>query len=83
MLTHTFKIEKNVPLSEAAQRKYKRWPFAEMKIGDSFYLSLKDAGQNGVVVRPAASYFGIRNRDYKFTVRKDGEGYRVWRIAVT
>lgn len=47
-----------------------------MKVGDSFYVP----SVNRLKVAPAASYFAIRNKGYKFSVRKEGDGFRVWRI---
>lgn len=74
-----FKIESGVPVPELRVGRHCNFPFKEMKIGDSFFVSdTRDTSQ----VRSAASYFGIRNAGYRFTVRREGNGVRVWRVPV-
>lgn len=69
-----FKIEKNaVPQTPESRRRY---PFGDMEVGDSFWFSAAIYQQ----ATPAASYYGKRNNK-KFSVRKDGDGYRCWRVA--
>ena len=73
------KIDKNVELSPSmtGRSKKSKYPFAELEIGDSFFVEGKTAGQFG----------GWRNyhRPKKFserTVIENGvKGLRVWRIA--
>lgn len=63
------KIESNVPLPN-------KFPFSQMKVGDSFLLP-------DHIKRTAASVsarrFGDKNQ-MKFTIRKTEEGFRCWRI---
>jgi len=51
-----------------------------MKVGESFFEAdpLKEHA-----VRFAASYFGKRNKEYRFTASKQDGGIRVWRIPAT
>lgn len=51
------------------------YPFATMKVGDSFFTR---APVNRV--GPAARQFGKRH-GWKFQCRTEGRGARVWRIA--
>jgi len=52
-----------------------RYPFSDMKIGDSF---LTRQPRNRVAA--AASDYGKRHSK-QFSVRRDGEQLRVWRIG--
>ena len=70
-----YEIEQNVPLPTNARNKESRYPFATMKVGDTFFVSDKHPSH----VRNAACHFQ-RKLGVKFIVRKDGEGLRCWRI---
>lgn len=68
-----FEIEKGIEIPQPkGNRKY---PWKEMKVGDSFFL--KGGGHS--TIYPAASYAGTRNNK-KFVVRAVEGGIRVWRI---
>lgn len=79
-LPKAFAIESNIPVPLTATGASHRWPFAEMKIGDSFFVPLETAGAIGQIVRPAASVWARRHAGFKFTIRKMDGGYRIWRI---
>jgi hypothetical protein len=67
------KIEKGIPIP-------KKFPFAGMKVGDSF---LVPKGANRAAVSVAAMRYG-RKHGMKFTVRQTepgGKSFRCWRIA--
>jgi hypothetical protein len=64
-------IEKGIALPQ-------KFPFAGMKVGDSFAVPEK---VKRVTVSVAARRYGIKN-EMKFTVRKIEDGsFRCWRIA--
>lgn len=65
----TIKIEPGIPMPA-------KFPFAEMKVGDSFLVPAK-ASKNTVAVYATRH---ARKTGTKFTVRKTPEGYRCWRI---
>jgi hypothetical protein len=69
-----YKIEKNIPLP--TDKPKGKWPFGEMEIGDSFFVGDRKPSSLGAM----ASQYGMRHKK-KFSVLKDGEGYRVFRIA--
>lgn len=71
-----FKIESNIPalMPKASYRKY---PFNEMKPGDSFLIN-GDAAPS--VVSTSTHAFG-RKHGWKFSVRKTPDGHRCWRIS--
>ena len=75
-----FKIEKNIPLPQDLRGRGGKYPWREMEIGDSFFISNEETNQTRI--HSAPSYFSLRNPAYKFRVRKVAGGYRIWRIAV-
>lgn len=64
-----FNIEKNVPL-------FKRYPFADMKPGDSFVVP---KNIQRVTVYMAAKRYGERHNQ-TYAVRQTPEGLRCWRL---
>lgn len=69
-----FIVEKNVAYPLPLRDK-PRYPFATMKLGDSFSFSKEYATK----IRSAAWAAGEKY-NAKFSVRKEGFGFRVWRI---
>lgn len=69
-----YKIDKNVPVP-SAQRKGSKYPWAQMKVGDSFFIPGK----------PKGLYAAAKGAGIKITVRtvkeKGKEGVRVWCMA--
>jgi len=63
------KIEKNILIPSMS-----KYPINEMEIGDSFFLENRESAPIGV-------YNTARRSGAKVTLRKEGNGYRVWRIA--
>ena len=66
-------ITKKVPLPEVRSKNV--YPYDEMEVEDSFYVE-------GVSSQNICNCNYKRNKlgDKKFTVRKEGNGFRVWRI---
>lgn len=74
-------FEKNVPLPPAAsapRRPYKsRWAQVDdMAVGDSFRM---DGGMSASV--RSALRARAKKTGHKHSIREDGTGFRVWRIA--
>lgn len=68
-----YKIDKNIPLPKTAAK----YPFADMDVGHSFYAKDKNAS----TLYYAASKFKKANHvDWKFTVKPEGTGARIWRV---
>ncbi len=65
------KIDKNIPIPPHGSTIY---PLDKLEVGDSFYVA--DASKRHSLATRACQL-----RPKKFTVRRDGEGVRVWRIA--
>jgi len=71
-----FEIESGIPLA-TDQRGSRIFPFNTMKVGDSFALPSMMATR----VSTAATKYSKDHSGVKFTVRKNGDGHRCWRIA--
>lgn len=67
-------IEKDVPLIRA-RRKACKYPFADMVVGDSFFVANTTAATINVATYRAAKIYGFR-----FAVRTVDGGVRVWRV---
>jgi hypothetical protein len=67
-----FLIEKGIPVPMVSGTRV--YPFPSMEVGDSFSIDRKEK------VAAAASVFGKRH-GVKFSLRRTGNGYRVWRVA--
>ncbi len=77
-----YKIESSIAI---APRKYEnqKYPFATMKIGDSFSLRTDKISEYHRVYSAIVTW-NRRHAPMKFVLRKDpkrGGGYRCWRIA--
>lgn len=68
-------IESHIPAPTAPTRE--RYPFYDMRIGDSFAVS-QDRIKNA---RCAAWMFARRHPGVRFTSRKTVDGCRIWRVA--
>lgn len=72
-------IDKGVPITPS-RGNHPKYPFADMLPGDSM---LFETGSN--TSRPGyvlAGNWAVRNRkNWTFTTRKEGNGYRLWRVT--
>lgn len=80
-----FKIETGVPIPGwNPEPKKPKYPFAKLKLMQSFFVPTKAAGTPAVAV--SACLFAKANKGFKFTckkaVDKNVKGTRVWRIPV-
>lgn len=73
-----FKIDKNIPVPVGGSGTSTIYPFAKMKVGDSFLVSNADRGLHNRA-RAAASQHGRRYK-MKFITRMMDNGLRVWRV---
>lgn len=69
----TYVIEKNVPITKTIESKF---PFAQMEVGDSFFVPSKEAAN----LRSAATRHS-RQLGFTFTTKKCDGGVRIWRTA--
>jgi len=71
-----YKIEKNIPIGFSKKLKY---PFNQMKVGDSFFVKGDKKQANAVTVY--ATTYKKNNAGTNFTCRSTEDGIRVWRTA--
>ena len=67
------------PADKAIERRY---PFSQMEVGDSFLVPRKDV-RNIVQLRQTCLYYSRRHKGYRFSVRTEPDGFRVYRIEST
>jgi hypothetical protein len=69
------KIDKNVPLpAKASGKNGNKYPFREMKVGDSFFIEMPQAMASATTRTARLSGLG------KYTTRREGSGTRIWRV---
>lgn len=73
-MTDQIKIDHNIPVPPRGGR----YPFAEMQVGDSFFVAGKKPG----TLLSASFAFRKKNDvlDRKFSARSENYGARIWRI---
>jgi len=69
----TYYIEKNIPRKSSGHNQSK-YPFAKMELGDSFFYE----GERSVITSAAAH--GTKKTGWKFSISKENNGFRVWRV---
>lgn len=71
-----YNVEKGikVPPPRGGSGRHPKYPFYEMKIGESFVVT-----EERDRIASAASYAGKR-KAMKFATRVEGDGVRVWRV---
>lgn len=70
-------LEKDIPLSPRHGGTKQEWPFSRMDVGYSF----KIPNELAYKCRNAANSYSGYHKGVKFSVRKEGDHYRCWRIA--
>lgn len=75
-----YKVDKKVPMPLFRTiAKYSRYPYAEMEIGDSFYVPENDVASKNSL--KTTSYAACKKNQGKlFRVADDKDGYRVFRV---
>jgi hypothetical protein len=85
-MENSFKVEPNIPLPNiprGAQPSPARYPWAEMKIGDSFFIPLLNKtliNVRGGLQIDLKKYYLQEGVKIKITTRSIDNGLRVWRI---
>ena len=70
-----YEIENNVEIPEPKRYRNSKYPFDQMEIGQSFKVEGKNPSS-------AVSQQNKRNPEKRFIVRREGCGFRVWRVEV-
>ncbi len=73
-----FRIESGIPLAKhgGGGRSNNPFPFDKMKLGDSFYVADIELYNKACY---HGRYYGKSTKNKKFAVRKEGDGFRVYR----
>lgn len=71
-----YTVEHNVELPPSHRHRKSKWPFHDMKVGDSFVVADIDRWK---YAQACASIYGKR-LGRRFTTRQMDDGLRVWRI---
>ena len=74
----TYAIEKNIPTPELRfpRKKTAKYPFAKMKVGDSFFVPEGKLNR----ISTSMAYFHNHNKPKRVTARTIEGGVRIWRI---
>lgn len=75
-----FKIEKGFPVIQAKTGRKAKYPFAQMEIGDSFFVADEADNKAGTNARISALCYAKRHPEYKFVSGKVEGGHRIWRV---
>ena len=78
-----FEVERNIPVpDEYGGGRAGKYPWRGMDVGDSFHVPSAGLDRSLLQTRMSARAVNTGNRlGTKYTVRIDGDGVRVWRIA--
>ena len=71
----TIEIRNDIPLPARSVKTEPKYPIAELKVGESFWVKLAKPSLYSHALKVAKA------TDRKFVVRAEGEGSRVWRKA--
>ena len=76
-----FEIESNIPIPDPECGVKSKYPFADMKIGDSFLMPYADKTpvKQRMVLIHAIRHFRRKHPDRTFATRQQDTGIRVWR----
>ena len=72
-------IEKGVP-APTKQTRSSKYPFRDMKVGDSFFIKSDDPEPLRKKLSSASTMFCKTNPDFKFKTQVFDTGVRIWRV---
>jgi hypothetical protein len=79
-VTQAYKVYRH-PLPDAQPGRRSKYPFAQMKVGDCFYVPVKDLKSKNALAAAARQWASRNSRDRKFATRVVDELVGIWRIA--
>ena len=74
--TEDYNIENDVPVPPYTE-KSSQYPFAEMKVGDSF---TSDIAKRFTLSSSATYFVKTKQPEWKFSIRTTGDLVRIWRV---
>ena len=69
-------IDSGLPIPKRRGSKKSKYPWKDMKVGDSFLMEVKTSASGASLANRAGKIYGM-----KFACRKTDEGVRVWRTG--
>lgn len=75
-----YEIEKGVPIPDDPRGRRGKYPFKDMEVGDSFFVSCDDEKRKKTVRNSIYASRWRREKGYKFKCSLEKEGIRVWRV---
>jgi len=79
-----YEIDKKTPTPPAQKGRYPKYPFAEMKVGDSILIKGEKYNDMPILAaRRSAYFYAERHEGYKFQTNLTDAGLRIWRISTT
>ena len=69
------------PLPTARYGRRSKYPFAQMKIGDCFYIPLKEVNSPNAIASAARQWAKRNSKDWTFSARVAGEWVGLWGVA--
>lgn len=74
-MSPNFKVESNVTLPAPKRGNNCKYPWKQMKKGQSFFVPCSDPRKKKI------SLYGAGQRHFKVAVRTESGGVRVWRVS--
>jgi len=76
------KVDNNIPLPEQKSGRERKYPWWDLKVGDSFLMFTDPSRSNCHKAAAMSATFSkrVKGGKWKFSVRTTDKGIRVWRI---
>jgi len=76
MIVNEYYIDKGLTIPDMIEYKF---PFDQMEVGDSFLVLIQDWLNMGMIDGLKTSIKDLSPKKYKYTIRVEYNGFRVWR----
>lgn len=79
-MEQTLPVDKNIPIPESYKTRPDKFPFAQLQIGDSFFI---ENVSKRFSIYANLRHFNERNQksnQIRVVQRREGNGVRIWRI---
>ena len=68
------------PVPDPQQGRRTKYPFDQMKVGDCFYIPLKELKSANVLASSARQWAKRNNRNFRFVTRVIDDMVGIWRV---
>ncbi len=79
-LTEAFKVYRH-PLPDAQPGRRSKYPFAQMKVGECFYVPIQELKSKNALAAAARQWASRNSKDRKFATRVVDDLVGIWRIT--